>query len=81
MKTLCSGTLSTDVSKLEEIVSNLVSILWYIGPHMNKFKAQSCPIHKFFHRFCGFNYPKRHNNAVWQLNRKTLATFRTTLKI
>ena len=57
MKTLCSGALSIDVNKLEEIVSNLVSILWYIGHRMNKFKAQSCTIPEFFQRFCGFNDP------------------------
>ena len=70
-----------DVSKLEETVSTLVSILWDTDPHMNKFKAQSCVIPEIFHQFCGFNDPKWHNHAVKQLSREALTTFYMSLMI
>ena len=62
-KTLCAGVRRNDLDKFESLICSVRELLWYLGPHYEKFNFKGFHIPKPISQICDFNNPKRHKHA------------------
>lgn len=72
LKKHCNGVFAQKVQTFESSSQAVRDLLWYVGPHYDKFKVREAIIPSFFDLLLPFNDPTRHKHELESLSKKII---------